>query len=356
MLEKNILRDILELSGEIILLTDMDYNFLLINYEFENIIGLSKKQILKAKLTDFIKEKKDLIELSQIPKTLTFISKSGEKYPFYIQHVTRDHYLPDKKKAILWIGVPKASTELKKFQKELIRLNRMAEVGQLASGIVHELRNPLAIINQASGWGKTLISDNKEKLGQDGDELERVFEEIESQTIRCRDITDELLNFVREPSTEKKEFSPIRLIESTLTLINADLKSPKIIIEKKYEHRERPIKSDFRIIQQILINLLSNAIYAIREKSIMDGKITIITQDQGNMFKIIIKDNGKGISQKDQEKIFDIFFTTKPRGQGTGLGLALCRDIISKLGGEIGFSSKYMEGSEFYITFPINGS
>ena len=351
-IKENILKDILQLCNECIFLTNTDLNFILVNFKLEEILELPSEYIIGKNIKDYILQKDLLLKEKEGKKELTFISSTGKKYEYSFYFVIKSCYLEDKKDAILWIGRPKNDLNFSLFQERLLRLERMAEIGQLAAGIVHEVKNLLAIIDQASGWGKVLVGDNLEKLGSDGEELEKVFEEIENQTQRSSDITNEILTFVRTKQGQHQRINLIELIEGTLNLIRPELKSPLIEIEKRYRHRTNEITSETGLLQQVLINLLTNAIYAIRKKGKPGGRITVITNEDENSLKITIKDNGIGIPEDKQSKIFEFFFTTKPAGEGTGLGLALCKEIMAKLGGDIGFQSKFGEGSEFFITLP----
>ncbi len=197
-----------------------------------------------------------------------------------------------------------------------------------------------------------MVKDNLERLGPDGEELEKIFEEIENQTQRSSDITNEILTFVRSPHEEHQQVNLTNLIENTLKLIGPELKSPRIKLEKQYGHTTNAISSNSGLLQQVLINLITNAIYAIRKKGISEGKIVVETKEDRDYIKVTIGDNGIGIPEDRQNRIFEFFFTTKPAGEGTGLGLALCREIMGKLGGDIGFQSKEREGSKFFITIP----
>ncbi len=355
---EKLLGDILTLSKEIIFLTDEDLFFVFINDEMEKVLEYPASYVRGKNLFDFVDKSGSALK-GLIGKEgngtvdISLVSKSKQVHRFRVNFSIREGYLEeDGRRGILWMGVPDVHLCFKIFRKELIRLNRLAEVGQLAAGIVHELKNPLTVINQAAGWGKVLVNDNKEKLGEDGEELEKVFEEIENQTLRCRDITNELLAFVRDSAPEKGSFSVVNLIEDTLKLLKSELKSPEIVIERRYEHKEEPITSDFRLLQQVLINLFSNAIDAIRQHNKSDGRLIIKTKTLGDKIRIAVEDNGGGIPPDVANKIFDMFYTTKPLGKGTGLGLPLCREIMNKLGGEIGFSTEVGRGTEFYIIFP----
>jgi two-component system NtrC family sensor kinase len=113
------------------------------------------------------------------------------------------------------------------------------------------------------------------------------------------------------------------------------------------------IQSDPKLLEQVFINLLSNAIYAIKQKGTCQGRIEIRTSKSGTNVEIVISDNGTGIPDEDREKIFDLFYTTKPTGKGTGLGMPICQNIVNKLGGDIIFESRVGEGTTFTVRIPV---
>lgn len=302
-----ILKTILDNSYEIVFLTDENLKILCANFELEKILETTDAYLQNKSLLEFIDQKdidKKIQKHSGEPIPVTFISTSGTKYDYLLKFVKQKGYFSDNTTGILWFGINQEEINVKRFQEQLIRLERMAGIGNLAAGIIHELKNPLAIINQAAGWGKVLVEDNIDKLGNDGEELEKVFEEIVSQTLRCSDITNELLNFVRETKNPKRSFKVLNLIENSLKLLKSELKSPRIKVEKVYAHNVNEIEADFRLLEQVLINIISNAIYAIREKNIQDGHIKIQTYNDDDFLTISIKDNGIGIPEQKQKKDF----------------------------------------------------
>ena len=121
-----------------------------------------------------------------------------------------------------------------------------------------------------------------------------------------------------------------------------------------FEDEAIPIKSDPKMLEQIFVNLITNAIYAVKEKGTEKGRISVKTSRAGPKMEITISDNGTGIPEEDQKKIFDLFYTTKPPGKGTGLGIPICRNIINKLGGDISFESQEGTGTTFTIRIPVS--
>ncbi len=114
------------------------------------------------------------------------------------------------------------------------------------------------------------------------------------------------------------------------------------------------MKSDPNMIEQVFLNLITNAIYAIKEKGCNDGRIKIKSKKTDSGVEVNIEDNGTGISEENQAKILDLFFTTKPPGKGTGLGLSICQNILKNLGGSLSFKSKLGIGTTFTVQIPFS--
>jgi len=250
------------------------------------------------------------------------------------------------------VGICRDITLSKKFQEDLIHVDRLAEIGRLASGIVHEINNPLAVINEIAGWAGTLVYDAGGLSGEDREELETAVRRIIEQTGRCSSITHQLLNFARDSAPAKKSLDIHQLLNETISFLKPDLRFKNIEIVPVFEESLFEIHSDPKFLEQVFVNLISNAIYAVKQKESGQGRIEIRTSKAGANVEIVISDNGTGIPDEDREKIFDMFYTTKPSGKGTGLGMPISKNIVNKLGGDISFESRLGEGTVFTVRIP----
>ena len=256
------------------------------------------------------------------------------------------------------VGVCRDITAWKKFKEDLIRVDRLAEVGRIASGIVHELNNPVAVIGEISGWIGAVASDAEGLDEPDREEIKTSVRHIGEQTKRCRNITSQLLSFVRESKLATASLDAHELLKGTVNLLTSELKFTDV--EIVYNFMEGPvfINSDKQLLEQVFVNFISNAIYAVKEKGGKRGRITLETfLDEAGappMVEINISDTGIGISQKDQKSIYEYFYTTKPPGKGTGLGLPISRNIIKNLGGSISVKSEPGEGTTFTVRLPVS--
>jgi two-component system NtrC family sensor kinase len=252
------------------------------------------------------------------------------------------------------VGIGRDVTQQKKLQEDLIRVDRLAEIGRTASGIAHEINNPIAVIGEISGWIGAVAADAKGLNPEDREEIETAVEHIVKQVTRCRSITHQLLSFARDLGTSRASVDIHKLLEETVSFLNPDLKYKEIVVSLNLMEGPLMMDSDKQMLEQVLVNLLSNAVYAVEEKGQKEGRIEIATARVESMIEIRISDNSAGISEDNQKHMYDLFFTTKPPGKGTGLGLPICQNIIRKLGGSLSFETEPGEGTTFFIRLPVS--
>ena len=247
------------------------------------------------------------------------------------------------------VGICQDITRWKRLQEDLIQVDRLAEIGRIAAGVAHEINNPVAVIREASGWAAEVIGDAEGMSPDDRQELENVIKQIKAQTGRCRDITHKLLTFVRGSVPTKSEFDVHELLKETIDLLKPELKHSGIEIALNFVEGPLSVNSNPKLLEQVFVNFLANAIHAVKEKGGDNGRIEIRTVNTNSEVEISVADNGTGIPKEAQGKIFDLFYTTKPPGKGTGLGLPICQNIIRQLGGEIYFESEMGAGTTFTV-------
>ena len=230
-------------------------------------------------------------------------------------------------------------TELKKIQKQVQRNDRLASVGELSTGIAHEIRNPLAIIKMIAQTMRVELKDNKEAV----EELEIIDEEVE----RANKVIKSLMEFGKQNKSKKEYCSLNLVIDEVLTIVNKYVTQHSVLVELKKS--ELPYASlDKDELKQAFVNIIFNAVDAMK----IGGKLIITTDiEKSKWIKISFKDNGTGIEEKDLEKVFHPFFTTKD--EGTGLGLPIVHKIIEEHGGIININSKAFEGTTVEVLFPI---
>lgn len=246
--------------------------------------------------------------------------------------------------------VQQANVEKSCLDEQLIQSQKLASIGQLSSGIAHEINNPLGIIGQEVEWMAHLLRGESVTDPKEMEELRDSMKEISRQVDRCRDITHKLLDFARKREPLLQGIEVNRLVEDMARLVEREATHHGIRIVREYQPDLPMVHTDPPLLRQVVLNLLNNATYAVQR----NGIITIRTRKAGpQAITVTIEDTGCGISKEHLEKIFDPFFTTKPPGKGTGLGLSLCHGIITKLGGHISVSSEVGKGSTFTIRLPV---
>jgi two-component system NtrC family sensor kinase len=226
---------------------------------------------------------------------------------------------------------------------------KLASVGELAAGIAHEINNPLAIISEKAGLMEDMLNPEfAMQLSQE--ELKTNLEIIQKAVFRGRDITRKLLSFVRKTEVNLQKLQVNRMMDEIIDgFWEREMAVSNIEIIKEYGGDSPEIVSDQNQLNQVIINILNNAVDAITPP----GKIYIGTKKVDRTIHIAVKDTGKGITPEQMEKIFLPFYTTKGVGRGTGLGLSVSYGIIKNLGGKILVSSEVGKGSVFTIVLSI---
>lgn len=256
--------------------------------------------------------------------------------------------------SILWNGIVVDITHETMLQHDLDKqrliaqhAGRLAAIGELSAGVGHEINNPLTIVLGLIGKAKRLL--DSETFSR-----EQLLEILTKQDDACRrikTIVDGLRTFSRKENEGENPFSDLKeAISSTLSLVSEMYLEQKIAIDSKFPNDECLISCSIAPTQQIIMNTLSNARDAVRGLS--NAKISVMVSSHEKFWRVTISDNGYGIPEKIAAKVFDSFFSTKPAGHGTGLGLSLSKTLLDKCGGRISFKSQVNQGATFYLDFP----
>ena len=264
--------------------------------------------------------------------------------------------------------IEKAYTELKSTQAQLIHAEKMASLGELTAGIAHEIKNPLNFVNNFSEVSNELVDEIKELLQKENNvegleivkDLKQNLEKINQHGKRADSIVKGMLLHSRGTSGEKTLTDINELLDQYVNLayhgLRAQNKEFNISIEKDYDNSIEKINVVPQDISRVFLNIINNACYAAydrKKKSNDDGflpTLKVSTKNLNEKVEIRIGDNGEGIPKDILDKIFQPFFTTKPTGEGTGLGLSLSYDIVTKVhGGELRVETKEGIGTEFII-------
>jgi two-component system, NtrC family, sensor kinase len=241
------------------------------------------------------------------------------------------------------VGIIKDVTELKSARRHLLQAEKLSAVGEVVSGVAHELNNPLAGV---LGYAQLLMGGPMD--GRQQRSVERIFE----SALRCQKIVQNLLAFSRRHPSEKRYLGLNGIVEKTLDLKAYQLRVNNLKVVKTLDPDLPRTMMDFNQIQQVLLNVINNAQYAIAAER-AQGTLTIGTETRGGAIRLTVSDDGPGMSPETLSKAFDPFFTTKPVGEGTGLGLSVSYGIIREHGGRIWADSRVGEGTTVCIELPI---
>ncbi len=243
-----------------------------------------------------------------------------------------------------FLMVIKDTSQIVNLQKQLMQSEKLSALGQLISGVAHELNNPLAGI---LGFTQLLLEENiPSPIRED---LHVICKEAK----RCQKIVKNLLTFARKHNSSHQHIDVNEVLNSILDLQQYHFKLESIELIQKYDSNLPKIVGDYDQLQQVFLNLINNALYALKSSSKADKQLIVSTEQVKNLIRIKITDNGIGISQQDKQRIFDPFFTTKEVGAGTGLGLSICFGIIQSHQGNLFVESELGSGSTFILEFTV---
>lgn len=245
------------------------------------------------------------------------------------------------------------------LEVQFLRAAKLAELGEMSAGFAHEINNPLQIMKSDLTLLEILLQDEAERLGESENsaEIAEINRQLKLQIDRCARITHEILNFGRQHKPELKKINLLNYLPQVTAMVDQKAKLDGINLSIDVDERIPAVLADQSLMQQVMINLLNNALHAVvEEHESKGGKIIVAAgRDEAGNARIKISDNGVGIHEKDMDRIFLPFYSTKKERKGTGLGLSVCHSIIDSLGGSLVVQSKRHEGSEFCITLPAAG-
>jgi signal transduction histidine kinase len=283
--------------------------------------------------------------------------KSGA-FDYLSKPVELEHLVRKIKQAFHKIQRIQAEKEAQAFkeqvQQQMVVAERLVALGTMASGVAHEINNPLAVIQDSAGWLEQILEKPEMQAMPRRDDFKKGLERINKAVKRAGKITQQLLQAVKTQTTEMAdpstfvEVSLKQLSEEAITLVEPEAALKNITIRLETPEPDPSAWTDPMQLLQVLLNLLSNSIQATDD----GGQVLVRLDTSLEEAKILVKDTGCGISKENISRVFEPFFTTKEADQGTGMGLYVSWGIITSLGGLISVESEVNKGTAFTITLP----
>lgn len=269
---------------------------------------------------------------------------SFSKYEIELLNSIGDQIGSAVEKSRLYDQLKEHLEEIQNTQEQLIKTAKLATLGELATSVAHEVNNPLTGVLTHT----CMLLD---KLSDDQENEKRKLTIIRDETLRIRGIVRKLLDFSRQSDFKMEVSNALDVIRDVLDLVSHQVQMANISINEMYDEDLPRVYIDKAQIKQVILNLVTNAMYAMPEGG--ELKIRVFTSD--GWLKIGVQDSGVGMEPEIVDKVFNPFFTTKPEEQGTGLGLSISNGIIKKHGGSIDLKSLIGKGSTFTVKLPLKG-
>jgi two-component system NtrC family sensor kinase len=239
--------------------------------------------------------------------------------------------------------------QMNELNAQLVQSDKLAALGKMAAGVAHEINNPLAVILQKTGWMEDLLGEEDFRNSENLAELRTSLHKIEEHVERARKVVHGMLGYARKMEPHLEDVDVNMTLNQTVDLLENFARIHNIDIQKDLAADLPIIAADQSRLQQVFLNLITNAIDAIGE----NGEVRIRSEVAGNDILVHVTDNGPGMTEEQQRRVFDPFYTTKSAGKGTGLGLWISYSIIEKIGGTITVRSQKGEGACFTTQIPI---
>ena len=346
-------RRIFEVSKDMILVTRKNGQIVNLNPAGRSMVGFdssdSQDTIEGISFQNFLSSPADWDAISRQIEARGFIS--SEEFDLALKDGTRRRMLlsgslaksPSEEGETIHFLI-KDVEQRRLMQKQMAQADKLASIGELSSGIAHEINNPLGII---LGYTQLLLRGEDPQSDRFND-----LKTIEKHVKSCKAIVEDLLNFARTSSPQKENMDIHAVIDEVIGFVHHHSNLENIQIETVFTPDLPPSLMDEKKIKQVLINLLMNAIHAVDRK----GTITITTglNETASRITVEVSDTGHGIEKENLLRIFDPFFTTKPTGEGTGLGLSVSYGIVKGHGGNISVKSELGQGAAFTLSLPVS--
>ncbi len=247
-------------------------------------------------------------------------------------------------------GIQEDVTKAKEMEQAVLQQEKMAILGQLAAGIAHEIRNPLSGLNIYLAAAETLSRDLELPDTESREKLRRALETARSASVKIEGVIRRVMDFVKPAPSRRGLVNLNEVVTEAVEMAAATLRRGKVRLQTTLLEGLPPCRGDFRLIEQLLLNLITNAVQSLEAQE-GDKTIEIATVTGRDRIVLTVADSGPGVPEGLRDKIFEPFFTTK--GSGTGLGLSISRRIVAEHGGSLEVGASRLGGAEFRVLLPV---
>jgi PAS domain S-box-containing protein len=333
---------------EMVSIADRDFRLVRVNKAFADAFEMAPQELVGRTCYEVVHGAEKPIP--DCPHRRTLNTKRPATVEFPGQHLgvhleaSTSPVFDEKGNVVASVHVARDITERKRMQQQLMIADRLASVGELASGIAHELNNPLTSV---IGFSQLLLRSDV------ADNIKRDVELVYSEAQRAAEVVRNLLAFARKHTPVKRLENINRVIEKVQELRAYEQKVNNIQVVTRLSPDLPQVMADYFQLQQVFLNIIINAEYFMVEEH-SRGTLTITTERVGNTVRASFADDGPGIAEENLGHLFDPFFTTKEVGRGTGLGLSICHGIVTEHGGRIYTQSVPGDGATFIVELPVS--
>ncbi len=326
------------------------------NHMVTTVYGYAREEIINKSFLDLFKDKDPVIQASRIKSTPVINKTTHKKKNGSVIYVDIRISPSESQWGKVLLVTTSDITQRLETEQQLIQASKLATLGEMATGVAHELNQPLSVIKTVSSFFIKKMN-KKEKIAEDT--LSAMLVKVDSNVDRASKIITHMRQFARKSDLDLEKVNVNEILERTFEIFSQQLKMRGIQLLWEAKDCLPRIMADPGRLEQVFINLLVNARYSIEKKwgeighKSENDKISIQTESEGKYVLVEVRDTGVGIPETLSEKIFEPFFTTKEVGQGTGLGLSITYSIIKECGGNIRVAPIKGEGACFILTFPI---
>ncbi len=352
---------ILDDFPDIIHSVDDDGNIILTNHAAEELLGYSRWELMTMNIRqiyapEVIKDVEngfsDLKAKGNKRVESILITKTGEKIPVEVRSFA---IYGDNGEFLRSISVLRDIRKIKELEAGLIHAGRLAAIGELASGVAHDINNPLTVVLMAT----EILRDNLKDIEEQSSAVESI--DVNSNNINkaaesIRKLVNHLRNFSRSSAEEHEKVDMANVIADALFITSSKAKTYQVNVTNNVTNNSHFVLGSPNRLEQVFVNLITNACDALEPNKEANIEINIKTDifNDTECWECTVHDNGSGIPEKQQSEIFNSFFTTKPKDKGTGLGLSISRGIVHDHKGNISVYSSPETGTTFSVMLPVH--